>query len=275
MIGPKTAATDFSPGCEIGTTSLGVVTSTGRDATARVVRAYEFFARELKRGEPGFLVSERRVESLVEAVVNRLDFVSVTLDGENPYMIFQSLNSTGVRLAESDLIRNHVFMELDVEDEDQFDDGKWQPLEGHFCDNDGHPSSGLLADFFRECLMRHGEYVTERGVYVAFRRRYPTGQFQPSAVVETFRSLVHLYDVMRGVDAHAAPTVERALQDVRSLDIVSANTLVLRLLELQAEGTLSEDELIAALRALSSFVVRRGILKATTRFPGRLVLCGL
>ena len=38
-----------------------------------------------------------------------VEFVHVNLDGENPYKIFRSLNSTGVDLSPADLIRNFVF----------------------------------------------------------------------------------------------------------------------------------------------------------------------
>jgi uncharacterized protein with ParB-like and HNH nuclease domain len=42
-------------------------------------------------------------------VLGGVEFVHINLDGENPYKIFRSLNSTGVDLSSADLIRNFVF----------------------------------------------------------------------------------------------------------------------------------------------------------------------
>ena len=44
-----------------------------------------------------------------------------TLETENAYHIFKSLNSTGVPLGPSDLIRNFVFMHMPPDDQDEFD----------------------------------------------------------------------------------------------------------------------------------------------------------
>ena len=44
----------------------------------------------------------------------------ITIDGENPYEIFESLNATGLPLAESDLIRNYVFMQVPIKEQDAF-----------------------------------------------------------------------------------------------------------------------------------------------------------
>ncbi len=47
--------------------------------------------------------------------IGKLEIVNITLerDRDNPQQIFESLNSTGMDLSQSDLIRNYVLMGLD------------------------------------------------------------------------------------------------------------------------------------------------------------------
>lgn len=238
------------------------------ESKSRVSQGYEYFVNEINRSKNDLLVSEKQVEALIRIVTTRLDFVAVELDAENPYAIFQSLNSTGLALEQSDLIRNHVFMELGADEEERFDTDNWQVLENHFAERRGSPSSAELADFFRACLMRRGNYVSEKGVFERFRDEFKPGKFDPRRVVEEFLPLARYYDIVRGERVHPEPCVERALQDVRELSLVSVTPLVLRLIEMRATKALTDDELIAALRAIASFVVRRAIMGETTRFLG-------
>ena len=57
---------------------------------------------------------------LKAAVTARLSLVTITLDGENPYEIFESLNATGLPLEESDLIRNYLFMQVPLDRQEEF-----------------------------------------------------------------------------------------------------------------------------------------------------------
>ena len=71
-----------------------------------VVEAYRYFRKQLNRPEadPG----------LVYRGVGHLNIVDVTLHRpiDDPQRVFESLNSTGVDLTQSDLIRNYLLMGL-------------------------------------------------------------------------------------------------------------------------------------------------------------------
>ncbi len=75
----------------------------------RVRDNYEFFRDQLNKTDPG----------LVYHGIGRLIIVDVTLDRgtDDPQLIFESLNSTGMDLSQSDLIRNFILMRLPRERE--------------------------------------------------------------------------------------------------------------------------------------------------------------
>ena len=78
-------------------------------ADSRVFEAWKYFHRHvqhLSRKD-----TQNQLAKLLDVITTRLNLVAVLIDGENPYEIFESLNSTGLPLMESDLIRNFVFMD--------------------------------------------------------------------------------------------------------------------------------------------------------------------
>lgn len=58
--------------------------------------------------------------------------VSLARGQDDPQMIFESLNSTGVDLTQADLIRNFVLMRLDEAEQTQQYEEHWQPIEQAF-----------------------------------------------------------------------------------------------------------------------------------------------
>lgn len=83
-------------------------------------------ARHAKEDPAGAL------REVMTAVTARMSLVVITIEGENPYEIFESLNSTGTPLEESDLIRNFLFMQVPTDRQQAFHDKHWRPFESTF-----------------------------------------------------------------------------------------------------------------------------------------------
>lgn len=62
--------------------------------------------------------------------IQRLNIVGINVEiGENPQEIFESLNSTGLYLTQSDLIRNYLLMSLDYDCQEEFYKKYWLEME--------------------------------------------------------------------------------------------------------------------------------------------------
>src|SRR5690606_10624863 len=63
--------------------------------------------------------------------LNRLIFVEISLerDKDDPQRIFESLNSTGLDLSQSDLIRNYILMDLPPKEQNKIFQTVWNPIE--------------------------------------------------------------------------------------------------------------------------------------------------
>ena len=68
------------------------------------------------------------VDELYEAVT-KLEIINITLNqDDNPQLIFESLNSTGVALSEGDKIRNFILMGLPPKQQNDFYEKFWNKI---------------------------------------------------------------------------------------------------------------------------------------------------
>ena len=185
-------------------------------------KALDFFTQKIE----GFSnnKSEDSLRSFFNLLCNRLEFVQINLgQEENPFQIFRSLNSTGVELAESDLIRNFMFMKLSEKNQADFDKSYWQPLERHFESKDskmkGQLDGKAFSVFLRNFLMYRGSYVGVNDTFIEFES-YCKNKADPIVIVKELDESVGLYDVIRGTRSHPSgeQKLDNALKQLRSLE---------------------------------------------------------
>ncbi len=134
----------------------------------RLYRAYRYFRRMLERHVEGLEQARPELRRFLAALTRQLSLVVITIDGENPYEIFESLNSTGLPLEESDLIRNYLFMQVPLSEQDFFNNQTWQPFEDLFEASDTHGALNAT-DFFRNYIMREGAYSKRGSTFADFK----------------------------------------------------------------------------------------------------------
>lgn len=67
--------------------------------------------------------------NIQDAIVEGLSLVSIsTHPQDNVHRVFQSLNNTGLKLTQGDLLRNYIFMRLPENGDDAYD-RYWRPLQ--------------------------------------------------------------------------------------------------------------------------------------------------
>jgi uncharacterized protein with ParB-like and HNH nuclease domain len=249
---------------------LAILKHTGyRGERASITEALSFFFQEIKNllgGADGNEFSETAVRRFFRLVVTRLEFVYISLDQENPYRIFKSLNSTGVTLSEADLIRNFVLMGAgqDTAVQDLFDDTHWQPLEKQFEDERGHLNNHELSTFFRDFLMRDGQYVPRAATFYHFERRYHTAVASAAALAEELSQYAGYYNIIRGRAPHPIPEINTALHQLRLYSSTATYPLLLNLLQRQAVGEITAVELTRTINLLTHFLRQRAADNAPT-----------
>ena len=213
---------------------------------------------------------EVKLQGMFDLLRQRLEFMCATLEHENAYNIFKSLNSTGVPLGSADLIRNFVFMHVRPDDHDDFDRDLWSPLESRFHDADKNFDGKSFSDFFRDFLMRGGRYVRPVSTFDTFEERYEGSGFSPMELTKELSSFADYYEVINGRKTDQTPEVTRALAQLNALESSTSYPLLLNLFHRRAQGKLSDADLVSALDMLSGFILRRFICGESSRGYGQL-----
>jgi len=233
-----------------------------------LARAYRFFRKVVVARIEDTDDVRAELRRILSALTNQLSLVVITIDGENPYEIFESLNSTGLPLEESDLIRNYVFMQVPTEQQDIFHEEHWQPFEALFEADGSHPAFSATT-FYRNFLMRNGAYSRRGATFADFKRQHSLQNKPPEGVVCGLAKFAQYERMLRFPDTSDDGAVAEALSQINRLDLTTSFPLLLKLFELQDGGVIERDELLACLEDLCSFVLRRSICGESTRQYGR------
>ena len=150
---------------------------------SHLIKNYHYFYDRIASGE---LAPADVYES-----IGKLQIVNITLDRheDDPQAIFESLNSTGMDLSQSDLIRNHILMGLEPEEQTYIYENIWRPTELLF---ESESQASFMDGFFRDYLTIHlGRIPIMNRVYEEFKIFAENG---PSTVPA---SSVQIYTPMR------------------------------------------------------------------------------
>lgn len=100
--------------------------------------------------------------------LEKLMIVEIALEKgkDDPQLIFESMNSKGIELTQTDLIRNYIVMETEIEKQEGFYNKYWRAMEENFKQN-----KKLFDRFVRHYLtIKTREIPNINKVYVALKR---------------------------------------------------------------------------------------------------------
>ena len=227
-------------------------------SSIRICENFEFFDGTVK--ELGDDVS-----ALCKGLAKLL-LVDISLDRQqdNPQLIFESMNSTGLKLSQADLIRNYVLMGLEPERQKELYTDYWRPMEMAF----GQDAYAKHFDgFMRHYLtVKTGEIPKVGQVYKQFKS-YARRMEQSSVTVDEL-----LADIQHSANHYCAmaigrerePRLAAAFRDLRDLRVDVAYPLLLEMYDDYFKEKLPLEDFIDAVRYVESYVFRRAVCSIPT-----------
>ena len=183
--------------------------------------------------------------------------IALDRDHDNPQLIFESLNSTGLELSQADLIRNYILMGLEPKRQTHLYEQFWYPMEQRFGQED---YSSRFDQFMRNFLtIRTGRIPNIRDVYEAFKA-YAQSKHEKSVeqVVSDISTFAD-YFVNMALERESDPEIRDCFHDINTLRVDVAYPFLLELYDCYARGHVDRSEFIAMLRLVESYVIRRAI----------------
>lgn len=230
------------------------------EASSRITANYALF-QEL------IAANQSELEAICQGLA-KLVIVDVSLDRaqDNPQLIFESMNSTGLELSQADLIRNYILMGLEPKLQTELYKTFWRPMEKAF----GQAAYVVHFDAF----MRHyltaktGEIPNVREVYVAFKAFARSLKGDTRDLVADIHAYASYYCAMAlGTEVDAG--IKQAFHDLRELKVDVAYPFLLDVYHDYKQGRLISDEVLNIVRLTESYVFRRAICAIPTNSLNR------
>lgn len=225
------------------------------EISSRIEQNYQLFQEIIQKHED-------ELEAICQGLA-KLVIVDVSLDRsqDNPQLIFESMNSTGLELSQADLIRNYILMGLEPRLQTELYKNYWRPMEKAFG------QAAYVTHF--DPFMRHyltaktGEIPNVREVYAEFKAFARDSQIDTKALVADIRAYASYYCAM-ALCAEALPALKQAFHDLRELKVDVAYPFLLDAYHDYKQDRLTADELLNIIRLVESYVFRRAICAIPT-----------
>jgi uncharacterized protein with ParB-like and HNH nuclease domain len=218
-------------------------------------------------------INEENFDTILSGL-NRLIFVEISLerDKDDPQRIFESLNSTGLDLSQSDLIRNFILMDLPPKDQNRIYETIWNPIEENA--KDIVKQSSLVSDFIRDYLtLRNKKIPNKNKVYAEFKSLYPDKKRDAyHQELEKIKSLSVHYKKLVNPNVVSDSSIRRELEYINRLEINVAYPFLLQVFEDVENGIIGKDELIKILKLIQSYAWRRFIVGLPTNALNKIFM---
>ena len=227
-----------------------------QDSSVRVRDNFDFFVRKVKDLGEDVTPLCKGLDKLI------LVDISLSREHDNPQLIFESMNSTGLDLSQADLIRNYVLMGLEPDHQETLYNEYWRPMELAF----GQEAYTKHFDAF----MRHyltfktGDIPKISQVYEAFKLfAESTEHASIDLLLADLHEFAKYYCAM-ALRKERERRLASAFRDLRELKVDVAYPLLLDFYDDYANSKLSLDDFVEAVRYIESYVFRRLVCSIPT-----------
>ena len=215
----------------------------------RLVENYRFF-----KGK----ISKENVKEVYNGVL-RLFIVDVALekDKDNPQLIFESMNSTGLDLSQADLIRNYILMGQDIKLQTELYEKYWFPMEQSY----GNEYATKFDWFMRDYLsVKTGAIPRIDKVYEGFKA-YVQSNKAPKTITEVVQDIFKysVYYVNMVLRKEANTELKKLFSNILKLKVDVSYPFLLPVYNDYATEIITIEDFKEIIKLVENYVFRRAI----------------
>ena len=209
---------------------------------SNVTRNYEYFFDKI-------IHCKLTVDEIFETI-KKLEVINIRLDeDDDPQLIFESLNSTGLDLSEADKIRNYLLMSLEPAEQDDLYSRFWNPIE-EFTKYE--PTS-----FVRDYLtMKQGKISRIDKIYFIFKEYAEKVGIDRASLLSNMYHYAKIYNQIDNAQI-GTEKINRKLNQLRTLDSTVAYPFFMAFFDYAAKVGMSENEIYQVIDVIEAYWARR------------------
>ncbi|GAA7959182.1 hypothetical protein COL6_05440 [Helicobacter pylori] len=183
-------------------------------------------------------------------------WIALKKEKDDPQLIFESMNSKGIELTQTDLIRNYIVMETEVEKQEDFYNQYWRAMEEDFKQNET-----LFNRFVRHYLtIKTGKTPNEKRVYEAFKDYRQKKGIEIEDLLKDLQKYCG-YFCQIAFKKEADKDLNKALSFLVDLEMDVIYPLLLELYSDYSDGVLSKQDFIPIIALTESYLCRRAVYR--------------
>ncbi len=223
------------------------------EPSLKIMENFKFFEEWIRKNTDKLETIFKGLEKLM--VVE----ISLERNKDNPQLIFESMNSTGKDLTQTDLIKNYILMGLEPEKQKIFYEKYWRAMEEDFKQNET-----LFNQFVRHYLtIKTREIPNINKVYKAFKRYQQERGIETEALLQDLQKYCR-YFCRIVFKKEADKDLNKALSFLVDLEMDVVYPLLLELYSDYKDGVLSKADFIPIIYLIESYLVRRAVCGLAT-----------
>lgn len=219
------------------------------DYSQRVWENFDFFKKQLSIENAAVIYNG----------IQRLFVVDVALEREkdNPQLIFESLNSTGLDLSQADLIRNYVLMGQELALQTELYEKYWYPMESNY----GNDYVTTFNSFMRDYLsVKTGQIPRIDRVYGAFKNYVEAGK-TGITIADAVKDIYKFSEYYVNMVLTKEPDKElnSPFRSIAKLKVDVSYPFLLPVYDDYATGRITKEEFLSVINYVENYVFRRAI----------------
>lgn len=205
---------------------------------------YNYFYERIQK-------QEISIDELFDALF-RLEIINITLNNEdNPQLIFESLNSTGLDLSEGDKIRNFILMGLPSKEQDEYYDKYWNRIEE--CTK--YDVSSFVRDYLS---IKQLAIPSQKKIYISFKDYVDSKAIETEELLKDLLAYAKRYEILlSGGTKNKA--LDACIYRLNRLETTVTRPFFLEVLKLYDENKLDISELTEIFLFTENYLFRRTI----------------
>ncbi|PDX53176.1 hypothetical protein BB482_02315 [Helicobacter pylori] len=218
------------------------------EPSVKIVENFELFEKWISKNTDKLETIFKGLEKLM------IVWIALEKGKDDPQLIFESMNSKGIELTQTDLIRNYIVMETEVGKQEDFYNGYWRAMEEDFKQNET-----LFNRFVRHYLtIKTRDIPNIHKVYEAFKRYQQERGIETEVLLQDLQKYCGFFCqiVFKKEDDK---DLNKALSFLVDLEMDVIYPLLLELYSDYSDGVLSKQDFIPIIALIESYIFRRAV----------------
>ena len=234
---------------------------------SRLTINYNYFYDRIQK-------QEITVEQLFDAICS-LEIIDIRLfDEDNPQLIFESLNSTGLDLSEGDKIRNFILMGLSPRLQENYYETYWNKIEEY--------TKGDVSSYIRDYLsVKQQAISSQKRIYPNFKEYVEMAGIQTEDLLKDLLEYARRYQILLGART-SCRELNACIYRLNRLETTVTRPFFLEVLRIFDEGRLDISQVTDIFLTTENYLFRRTIcdlptnaLNITTMMMSEMICDGL